>query len=105
MNAQMFSILAEPNRLQMVELLHTNPLTVNQIVDKMKIKQPQVSKHLKVLADAGIVAVQPIKNQRIYSLKPDPFKELDAWLAKYRTHLEQSFDKLETLLKKEVKKK
>lgn len=104
MNTQMFSVLAEPNRLDIVELLYQNPHTVNQIVNQLRLNQPQVSKHLKVLADAGIVDVHPIKNQRIYKLKPQPFKELDLWLEKYRTLWQERLDRLDTLLRKEVKK-
>jgi len=103
MNTHMFSVLAEPNRLDIVELLYKNPYTVNEIVEQLHLNQPQVSKHLKVLADAGIVDVHPSKNKRIYALKPQPFKELDQWLEKYRKHWEERLDRLDALLKKEVK--
>ena len=96
----MFSVLAEPNRLEIVELLYKNPHTVNQIVGRLHLNQPQVSKHLKILAGAGIVNVQPVKNQRIYTLKPQPFKNLDRWLEKYRTLWEERFDRLGNILKK-----
>ena len=96
----MFSVLAEPNRLEIVELLYKNPHTVNQIVDQLHLRQPQVSKHLKVLADARIVGVEPKKNQRIYALKPEPFQELDAWLKKYRTLWEDRLERLDILLRK-----
>lgn len=100
----MFAVLSEPNRLHIVEFLYKHPHTVNEIVDRLHLRQPQVSKHLKVLADAGVVDVTPIKNQRIYQLKPQRFKELDTWLEKYRKLWEDRLDRLDKLLRKEVKK-
>ena len=76
--------LAEPKRLQIVELLLDGPRPVGEIVDKLGLRQPQVSKHLRVLNDAGLVDVRPVAQQRIYSLKPQPFKELNDWLRSYR---------------------
>ena len=67
--------LAEPNRLQIVELLRDGPLSVGEIAEKLGLKQPQVSKHLRVLSEAGLVEVQPIANKRIYKLRPQPLKE------------------------------
>ena len=100
----MFSVLSEQNRLDIVELLYKNPYTVNEIVDRLRLNQPQVSKHLKVLADAGVVDVHPVKNKRVYSLQPKPFQELDKWLSKYRTMWEYRFERLDKLLAKEKKK-
>jgi DNA-binding transcriptional ArsR family regulator len=104
MNPQMFSALAEPNRLDIVDLLYKSPRTVNEIAGVLKLNQPQTSKHLKVLADAGVVEVNPVQNKRYYSLRSQPFKELDKWLEKYRRTWEDRFDRLEKLLAKEVKK-
>lgn len=104
MNPHMFSVLSEPNRLHIVELLHDKSYTVNELVDSLRLRQPQVSKHLKVLADAGVVDVHPVKNKRVYGLKPEPFKELDKWLEKFRKMWEVRFDKIDELLRKEVKK-
>jgi DNA-binding transcriptional ArsR family regulator len=104
MSTQIFAVLSEPNRLEIVELLYKNPFTVNEIVDKLHLNQPQVSKHLKVLADAGIVGVYPVKNKRVYSLRPQPFQDLDKWLSKYRTMWEYRFERLDKLLEKEMKK-
>lgn len=84
MNAQTFRALAEPNRLNIVELLLEEPLPVGEIADKLKLNQPQTSKHLRVLSEAGLVEVQPIANRRIYKLRPEPFQELDEWLESYR---------------------
>lgn len=101
----MFQVLSEPNRLNIVELLYKNPRTVNEIAGVLKLNQPQTSKHLKVLSDAGVVDVTPIENKRLYSLKPQPFKELDGWLSKFRKNWEDRFDRLDGLLQKEKSKK
>lgn len=101
----MFSTLAEPNRLHIVELLRDKPQSVNELVDNLHLRQPQVSKHLKVLADAGVVVVKPDKNKRVYALKPEPFKELDKWLEKYRNMWEDRFSRLDKLLAKGKKRK
>lgn len=101
----MFSVLAEPNRLHIVELLYKKPRTVNEVAHDLRLNQPQTSKHLKVLTQAGIVKVHPLRNQRIYTLVPDPFKELDHWLGKYRVLWEARLDRLDILLKKEMKKR
>ncbi len=106
MHTTMFSILSEPNRLDIVEVLYKSPRTVNEIAGLLKLNQPQTSKHLRVLADAGIVEATPIKNQRMYMLKPDKFEELDRWLEKFRYMWDERLKRLERLLKekKEVKK-
>jgi DNA-binding transcriptional ArsR family regulator len=101
MNPNTFSALAEPHRLQIVELLREHPQAVGEIVDKLHMNQPQVSKHLKVLADAGLVQVTPQANVRVYGLAPDRFKELDDWVRKYRKLWEERFDRLDALLREE----
>ncbi|SFB37799.1 DNA-binding transcriptional regulator, ArsR family [Lentibacillus halodurans] len=93
-----FSALSEPNRLRIVELLRNSPLTVGEIADQLGIRQPQASKHLKVLKEAGLVEVQPITNRRVYKLRKEPFKELDAWLDSYRRVWDERFDRLEDYL-------
>jgi DNA-binding transcriptional ArsR family regulator len=92
--------LAEPNRLQIVELLRDGPLSVGEIAESLGLKQPQVSKHLRVLSDAGLVEVQPIANKRIYKLRPQPLKEMDSWIKSFRHVWEQRFDQLDDYLKK-----
>jgi len=101
MNPVIFSALAEPSRFQIVELLRDKPRPVGELADTLHIRQPQVSKHLKVLADAGIVEVRPQANQRIYELSPKKFQEIDAWLQKYRKLWEDRFDALEKVLERE----
>lgn len=103
MNPHLFSVLSEPNRLDIVELLRTGAKPVNEIVLRLRLNQPQVSKHLRVLSDAGIVEVHPLAQQRYYQLSPKPFKDLDDWLERYKTIWNQRLNRLDTLLRKEVK--
>ncbi|MET3506941.1 ArsR/SmtB family transcription factor [Halalkalibacter oceani] len=98
MNEQTFSALAEPNRLDIVDLLLQGPLPVGEIANRLQLNQPQTSKHLRVLCDAGLVEVQPVANRRIYSLKPEPFQELDKWLDSYRRLWEARLDRLDDYL-------
>jgi DNA-binding transcriptional ArsR family regulator len=95
---KILSALAEPNRLHIVELLRERRLTVGEIADRLGLRQPQVSKHLRVLSDAGLVEVHPIANRRIYKLRAEPFKELDSWLESYRRVWDERFDRLDDYL-------
>lgn len=104
MDIQSFAALAEQNRFQIVELLRDHPRSVGEIADRLHIRQPQASKHLKVLADAGLVEVHPQKNLRYYELSPKRFQEIDAWLAKYRSLWEERFERLDKLLEHEKQK-
>jgi DNA-binding transcriptional ArsR family regulator len=98
MNAT-FSALAEPNRLQIVELLRHRPLPVGQIADRLRLGQPQVSKHLRVLSEAGLVQVRPVAQQRIYALRAEPLKELDDWLKRYRRLWGERFEQLDDVIR------
>ena len=99
MDTTMLSALAEPNRKRIVELLRDGPLTVGEIADRLEIRQPQASKHLKVLGESGIVDVQAEANRRIYKLRPAPFQALDSWLQSFRRIMEERFDKLDDYLR------
>lgn len=99
MNATTFSALAEPNRLDIVELLRDGPLPVGEIADRLDLHQPQASKHLRVLSEAGLVEVQPVANKRIYKLRPESFMEMDAWLDTFRRAWNDRFDRLEDYLR------
>jgi DNA-binding transcriptional ArsR family regulator len=90
--------LAEPNRLHIVELLRDGPLTVGENADRLGLNQPQASKHLRVLSNAGLVEVQAVANRRIYKLRAAPFKELDTWLESYRHIWNERFDRLDDYL-------
>lgn len=94
METAVFSALAEPGRLQIVELLRVNSLPVGEIADATGIRQPQVSKHLKVLAGCGIVGVEPQARQRIYHLEPEPFDRIADWLASFERLWDTRLDSL-----------
>jgi DNA-binding transcriptional ArsR family regulator len=100
MDINVMSALAEPTRMQIVELLRECPLTVGEIAERLQLRQPQASKHLRVLSEAGIVEAEVDANRRIYRLRPDPFRELDKWLESYRVIWEQRFDRLDDYLQK-----
>jgi DNA-binding transcriptional ArsR family regulator len=71
-----FAALSEPNRYRIVELLRSGPRPVNDIGGRLRLNQPQVSKHLRVLKQAGLVEVQPRAQQRLYELRPQGLREL-----------------------------
>jgi DNA-binding transcriptional ArsR family regulator len=107
-----FRALAEPNRLQIVELLLAGPRPVGDMVDELGLRQPQVSKHLRVLSEAGLVDVRVDAQRRIYALRSAPLQEMEAWLERYRRIWESNFQRLDALLdhmkakeKKQVRKK
>jgi DNA-binding transcriptional ArsR family regulator len=90
--------LAEPNRFQIVELLRKGPRPVGDLVDRLGLRQPQVSKHLRVLNDAGLVEVRVDAQRRIYTLRPAPLRELEEWVERYRQLWEGNFQRLDALL-------
>lgn len=84
MTTAVFEILAEPNRRRVLDLLRDQEQTVGELVDALDMSQPAVSKHLRVLRDAGLVEARIDAQRRIYSLRAEPLAEIDAWLAPYR---------------------
>ena len=99
MKATTFTALSEPNRLAMVELLRERPYSVNEIAERLQLRQPQVSKHLQTLSNAGLVAVYPIGQQRFYGLKPEPLAELDEWMKTFRPFWDSKSSIMERYLK------
>ncbi|MGE7694641.1 ArsR/SmtB family transcription factor [Lysinibacillus sp. NPDC094177] len=93
------SALSESNRMNIVELLRQGPLTVGEIADQLGLRQPQTSKHLKVLSDNAIVEVQAEANRRIYKLRPEPFQALDSWIQSFQCVMEERFENLDAYLK------
>ncbi|MFC4587395.1 ArsR/SmtB family transcription factor [Sphaerisporangium corydalis] len=79
-----WSVLIDPNRRAILELLRERPRAVGELVDALDLSQPATSKHLRVLRDAGVVRVEQDAQRRVYTLDPAPLAELDAWLAPYR---------------------
>lgn len=100
MDPNVMSALAEPNRMRIVDLLRERPLTVGEIAERLQLRQPQVSKHLRVLSEAAIVEVRVDANRRIYKLLPDPFRELNDWLENYRVIWEERYNRLDDYLQK-----
>src|SRR6202795_4065922 len=90
--------LAEPNRLHIVELLRHGPRPVGDMVHRLRLRQPQVSKHLRVLSAAGLVDVRVDAQRRIYALRPAPLQQLDVWLERYRRIWEGNYQRLDALL-------
>ena len=84
MTAPVFDILAEPNRRRVLDLLREQERTVGELVTALDMSQPAVSKHLRVLRDAGLVEARVDAQRRIYTLRPEPLADVDAWIAPYR---------------------
>jgi len=100
MDALTFNALAEPNRLKIIELLREQPRSVNEVALQLHMRQPQASKHLHTLAEAGLVTVQPLAQQRFYALKPEPFLQLSDWANSFQAYWDQRLDNLERHLTK-----
>ena len=92
-----FAALAEPNRFRIVELLRGGPRPVNDIGLSLELNQPQVSKHLRVLKEAGLVDVEPRAQQRLYHLRASELRRLHEWVERYRRIWESRFEQLDEL--------
>lgn len=103
MHADVFQTLADPTRLRIVEVLLGGEQAVNDIVDAVDIHQSGVSRHLRILHEAGFVQVRPEGPKRLYSLCPEPFRELDAWITRYRSVWEGRLDRFGQELKRRQK--
>jgi DNA-binding transcriptional ArsR family regulator len=102
MQLDVFQTLADPTRRRIVEALRGGEQAVNDIVERMDIHQSGVSRHLRILSDAGFVRVRPDGPRRLYSLRPEPFRELDTWMSGYRDLWEARLDRLgEALARKQ----
>ncbi|MEJ7902128.1 MAG: metalloregulator ArsR/SmtB family transcription factor [Thermomicrobiales bacterium] len=96
-----FEVLAEPNRRRILEELRGGELTVTDVVGRLDIGQPAVSRHLKVLREAGLVSVRVDQQRRQYRLRPEALAEADAWIAQFRPFWNERLDALERVLDKE----
>ena len=90
-----FAVLAEPSRRDILDLLRDGERSVGDLVDRLDLSQPGVSKHLRVLRDAGLVESRADAQRRLYRLRPEPLAEIDEWLAPYRRLWTRSLDDLE----------
>ena len=91
--------LADPRRRAIVEMLRQGEQPVGRIVDELPIAQSGVSRHLRILRDAGLVVARPQGQQRVYALRPEPLQELSAWLDAYRFLWEERLDRFEDALR------
>ena len=95
-----FEVVAEPNRRQILDLLRRHERPVQDLVAELGLAQPAVSKHLRVLREAGLVTASVDAQRRVYQLHAAPLRELDAWVAPYRQYWEGHLDALERHLSK-----
>jgi DNA-binding transcriptional ArsR family regulator len=94
MTDTLWAVLGEEHRRDMLDLLRDRPHAVSELVEALHLTQPTVSKHLRVLREAGFVRVAPEAQRRIYTINATPLAELDAWLRPYRTLWNESLDAL-----------
>jgi DNA-binding transcriptional ArsR family regulator len=92
-HANVFETLADPTRRRIVEALRGGEQAVNDLVETVEIHQSGVSRHLRILSEAGFVQVRPEGPKRLYSLRAEPFRELDAWVTGYRRLWEGRLDR------------
>lgn len=85
--------------MRIVELLRDRPRPVGEIAVRLRLRQPQVSKHLRVLSEAGLVQMQPMAQKRIYGLRSQPLKELDDWLESFRRSWGDRFERFDEALR------
>jgi DNA-binding transcriptional ArsR family regulator len=90
-----FEVLAEPNRRRILELLQPGELPVGGLVTRLDLSQPAVSKHLRILREAGRVEVRGDAQRRLYSVRPEPLRAVDEWLTPYRRMWTVRLDRLE----------
>jgi DNA-binding transcriptional ArsR family regulator len=94
-----YAALAEPHRRQILDLLRGGERPAGELVEQLELSQPGVSKHLKVLREAGLVVARADGKRRLYALRPEPLAEIDSWLEPYREFWSRNFDALEQHLK------
>lgn len=96
----LFQALADPARLRIVEAMKSGEYAVGDIVERMDIHQSGVSRHLRILTEAGIVQMRPDGQKRLYSLRQEAFEQLDKWVAGYRRHWEARLDRFGAALER-----
>jgi DNA-binding transcriptional ArsR family regulator len=92
---QVLDVIAEPTRRRILDEVRDGECSVNELVERVGMHQPGVSRHLKVLRDAGLVEVRRDAQRRLYRLRPEPLRELDEWLEPYRAYWAGRLDALE----------
>jgi DNA-binding transcriptional ArsR family regulator len=104
MHTDTFETLADPTRRRILDALLAGERQVGELVEEAGIHQSGVSRHLRILSEAGFVVMRPDGQRRLYSLKPEPFRELDSWLARYRGLWEARLDRFGAALDKRRKR-
>ncbi len=104
MNSDLFSALGEPTRFRIIELLRSGPRPVNDIGRQLKLRQSQVSQHLRVLKRVGLVGAEARAQQRLYALRAEPLRQFHDWLERYRRIWEERFEQLDEVVE-ELKRK
>ena len=99
-NIYVFRALSDPARLRIVEVMKSGECSVGDVVDRLDIQQSGVSRHLRILAEAGIVQMRPDGQKRLYSLRREAFEQLEAWIARYRRHWDARLDRLGAALER-----
>lgn len=97
-----FDVIADPKRRRILELLREREQPVGVLVDELGMSQPGVSKHLRVLREAGLVDVRRDAQRRLYRLRPEPLREVDDWLEPYRKYWNERLDALEAHLNRQA---
>jgi DNA-binding transcriptional ArsR family regulator len=100
MHVETFQVLADPVRLHIVDVLRTGEQSVNDLVDTVDIDQSGVSRHLRILHEGGFVSVRADGQRRLYSLRPEPFHDLDAWINGYRSLWTKRLDRFGDALRR-----
>jgi len=99
-----FEVLSDPTRLRIVEQLRGGERSVGTLVSTLSVCQPGISRHLRILHDRGFVRVRAEGQRRLYSLRPQPFRDLDRWIHDYRNLVSDRLDRLERLVESESSK-
>jgi DNA-binding transcriptional ArsR family regulator len=105
MHIDAFEVLADPMRRSILETLRSGEHAVNDIVERLDIHQSGVSRHLRILSENGFVQMRPDGTRRLYSLKPDRFRELDEWISRYRALWEARLDRLGDAIERRKKQR
>jgi DNA-binding transcriptional ArsR family regulator len=107
-----FAVLAEPNRRAILSMLSSSERSVGELMQQLRLPQPSVSKHLKVLREGGFVESRVEAQRRVYRLNPGPLQEVDAWLEQFRAYwsrhvdaLEQHLDRMDEIPSAKARKK
>lgn len=101
MDPTLFQTLADPTRLRILEAMRGGECAVGDIVKRVDIQQSGVSRHLRILQEAGLVTMRPDGQRRLYSLREEPFRELEAWIAGYRRVWDARLDRFGAALERQ----